>query len=452
MNWKLYSDDCLLVLPQLERTSFDACVTDPPYGLSFMGKGWDHGVPGVAYWREVYRVLKPGAYLLAFGGTRTYHRLACAIEDAGFEMRDMVSWVYGSGFPKSHNVGNGFGTALKPALEPICMARKPLSAKTVAANVLAWGTGAINVDGCRIAGEVPSVPQPSLKAGNKVERGLGSSNGRNGEMSSAPAGRWPANVILSDDEEVTAAFPETGAANVRVSEDKDVVQSTWTLGRTGTTPRGISDAGGSAARFFYQAKQDIHCGLCGLPYTTELCNANFAENDLTTASIQNENSVHSDVLDSQALRSEDKSTRLSDHAINVENGSRECPPQSGNFVRGNVQDWPLSRIVQNVRSAADLCSLCATDIARALVALKTHQSVEEVLSRASMREHKKRILCQHLALYVAGRENTDIITTIPSLQILLGSVFHAIANITNSGKKRKSGEYKFRPVKAPIFK
>ena len=103
----LHSGDCLDILPTLAECSIDSCVTDPPYGLSFMGRGWDHGVPGVEFWREVYRVLKPGAHLVAFGGSRTYHRMACAIEDAGFEIRDSLMWVYGVGFPKSHDVSKG---------------------------------------------------------------------------------------------------------------------------------------------------------------------------------------------------------------------------------------------------------------------------------------------------------------------------------------------------------
>ena len=107
----LHGGDCRDVLPKLEENSIDSCVTDPPYGLSFMGRGWDHGVPGVEFWREVYRVLKPGAHLVAFGGTRTYHRMACAIEDAGFEIRDSLMWVYGVGFPKSHDVSKGIDKA-----------------------------------------------------------------------------------------------------------------------------------------------------------------------------------------------------------------------------------------------------------------------------------------------------------------------------------------------------
>ena len=166
----IYHGDCREVVPTLAESSVDAVVCDPPYGLSFMGKDWDHGVPGVAFWREALRVAKPGAHLLAFGGTRTFHRLAVAIEDAGWELRDTIGWLYGSGFPKSHNLKgqwSGWGTALKPAWEPIIVARKPLIG-TVAANVLAHGTGAINVDGCRI--ESGGVTGSSKSAGKGIDR------------------------------------------------------------------------------------------------------------------------------------------------------------------------------------------------------------------------------------------------------------------------------------------
>jgi site-specific DNA-methyltransferase (adenine-specific) len=179
---RLYPGDCRAVLAGMAADSVDSCVTDPPYHLTsivkrfanttperevfaannptsaysnltrgFMGKQWDGG--DIAFraevWAEVFRVLKPGAHLIAFGGTRTYHRMTCAIEDSGFEVRDQIGWLYGSGFPKSHDQGGGWGTALKPAWEPIALARKPLIG-TVAANMAAHGTGAINVDGCRV--------------------------------------------------------------------------------------------------------------------------------------------------------------------------------------------------------------------------------------------------------------------------------------------------------------
>jgi len=210
---KLMLGNCLDKLKELDNNSVDSVVTDPPYGLSFMGKKWDYDVPAVNIWKECFRVLKPGGHLLAFAGTRTQHRMAVNIEDAGFEIRDMIAWVYGSGFPKSHNISkaidkmagaerevvgigaasrpnaknhnvrtrgdfsgdvfetvpatpeaqqwDGWGTALKPALEPITVARKPVAEKSIAANVLKYGTGAINIDASRVETN-PEVDDPRL--------------------------------------------------------------------------------------------------------------------------------------------------------------------------------------------------------------------------------------------------------------------------------------------------
>ena len=144
--------NCLDVLKTMDDNSVDSIVCDPPYGLSFMGSKWDYDVPSVEIWRECLRVLKHGGHLLAFSGTRTYHRMVVNIEDAGFEIRDQIQWIYGEGFPKSLNVGDGWGTQLKPANEPICLARKPLIGKVVD-NMDEYGTGAMNIDGCRIEEE-----------------------------------------------------------------------------------------------------------------------------------------------------------------------------------------------------------------------------------------------------------------------------------------------------------
>ena len=300
----LHAGDCLDVLRELPDASVDAVVTDPPYGLGFMGREWDDLPPGEPFARECLRVLKPGGHLLAFGGTRTFHRLACAVEDAGFEIRDSIAWLYGSGFPKSLDVSKaidkaagaerevvgqrnrafrtqnrysdphaesmflgdtgvfttvtapatdaartwqGWGTALKPAFEPIVVARKPL-AGTVAANVLTHGTGALNVDACRI-GE-----GGQLKWSQPRDMGYHGGSDSGGEATQNPAGRWPANVAL--DETQAAALDEQSGesvSNVRISEDRDEPGDTFSLGRSGTTPRGTSDSGG-ASRFFYTAK------------------------------------------------------------------------------------------------------------------------------------------------------------------------------------------------------
>ena len=269
MTYQLHLGDCLDVLATLPDNSVDSIVTDPPYGLSFMGKKWDYDVPSVAIWEQCLRVLKPGGHLLAFAGTRTQHRMACRIEDAGFEIRDMIAWVYGSGFPKSLDVSkaidkaagaerevvgsrkltgtarikgqaaygatsgrseeayqdggeindtlaitapateaarqwSGWGTALKPALEPITMARKPLSG-TVAETVLQHGTGGINVDGCRVGTEI----QLNQSAGNKnlehrtTVTPISSHNETDGREC---IGRWPANIIHDGSNEAALAL------------------------------------------------------------------------------------------------------------------------------------------------------------------------------------------------------------------------------------------------------
>jgi DNA modification methylase len=367
----LLHGDCLERLRELPACSVDACVTDPPYGLSFMGKKWDYDVPGEDIWRECLRVLKPGGHLLAFAGTRTQHRMAVRIEDAGFEIRDMIAWVYGSGFPKSLDVSKaidkcngetgsllkftewmrttglaarqinkitetnmgshcltavsqpaiptpalwallrphcgdvpewvdqlvqrieaerevvgqgwrinrkegavnygsgtpdgtyaitapatpegqqwaGWGTALKPALEPITMARKPLEG-TVAANVLAHGTGGINVDGCRVGETVETWPASrSYAPGQKQPGGTGVTQG----TSAAPAGRWPANLIHDGSDEVVALFPQTTSGAFNQSQRKAQNQKYGQFNGY-SEPKQYAGDTGSAARFFYCAK------------------------------------------------------------------------------------------------------------------------------------------------------------------------------------------------------
>ena len=268
----IINSDCIDGMRMFPDNYFDSVVTDPPYELGFMGKKWD--ASGIAYnvtmWREALRVLKPGGHMLAFSGSRTYHRMVCAIEDAGFEVRDQIMWIYGSGFPKSLDVSKaidkaagavrevigdkmrpdgktvlsarstidpsgpgwdrpwrhdparteaqgkvtapatpaaqqwqGWGTALKPAHESICVARKPLAEGTVAANVLEWGTGAVNIDACRVATDetLTGSRNPSSNTGQiyGVDKG--------GTYTQNDSGRWPANLIHDGSEEVLAAFP-----------------------------------------------------------------------------------------------------------------------------------------------------------------------------------------------------------------------------------------------------
>ncbi len=349
----LHCGDCLDVMATIPDNSIDAMPCDPPYGLGFMGRAWDHGVPGVQYWREALRILKPGGHLLASSGTRTYHRLASAIEDAGFEIRDMVAWMYGTGFPKSLDVSkaidehffiewlrsddvravayadevkacrriedrdaqrqavekvesfwrelggfsrrvvgegetvkrmipgaeqhkngwekndgavttlqitegatadarewSGWGTGLKPGIEPFCLARKPLSEGTVAANVLRWRTGALNINASRIPGE-------STKRVNTAEMGYHGGNLADEYQTGSDLGRWPANVVHDGSDEVIAAFPANAGALAPVHKrNGDKTRNTYgsfkgDVDEAGSTFRGDS---GSAARFFFSSK------------------------------------------------------------------------------------------------------------------------------------------------------------------------------------------------------
>ncbi|MFU6745129.1 DNA-methyltransferase [Pseudomonas aeruginosa] len=309
LPYRLHLGDCLLVLKTFPDNSFDSVVTDPPYGLTtnkkggtevasvnldspygrsrigtgngaggFMGMKWDSDVPPVEVWTECLRVLKPGGYLLAFAGTRTQHRMALRIEDAGFEIRDMIAWVYGSGFPKSKNLDGdrqGWGTALKPALEPITVARKPL-AGTVAQNVLAHGTGALNIDACRIptdealragSGGIPCRHDehvPRTRSGEaSAERRYTETGGTNFAMKPGPrggavAGRWPANLIHDGSPEVVELFPHTKSGvmkggTIRAAQDAPGSVCYGTYGGNATSADTFGDEG-SAARFFYCAK------------------------------------------------------------------------------------------------------------------------------------------------------------------------------------------------------
>jgi hypothetical protein len=375
---QLHHGDCLEVLRTMPDASVDAVVTDPPYGLAFMGKRWDYDVPSVEIWAECLRVLKPGGHLLAFAGTRTQHRMAVRIEDAGFEIRDMIAWVYGSGFPKSLDVSKaidkaagrigesvvaikreirrryesqgmtlaafnlacgfeasgylresstwasvlppadkwqamkaalgcgddldllfaeaerevlgqdtkarstsgrsalptiggstvyeswditapatpearqwaGWGTALKPALEPVTMARKPFPG-TVAANVLEHGTGAINVDGCRIDAEPRSFSGTPNRHGGQLAGG-----GEKGEMCpdwTETRGRWPANLITDGSDEVVGLFPQTTSTGGSGPASRGYSSDGRTVSGSCAATGGFGDTD-SAARFFYTAK------------------------------------------------------------------------------------------------------------------------------------------------------------------------------------------------------
>lgn len=265
-RFEIIKSDALVALREMASCSIDAVVTDPPYGLRFMGQRWDYDVPAVAVWAECLRVLKPGGHLLAFAGTRTQHRMAVRIEDAGFEIRDMIAWVYGSGFPKSHNLEGdrqGWGTALKPALEPITMARKPLTG-TVAANVLAHGTGALNIDGCRVPTDETIQATRDIALGSSTSGVYGAATVP-GVYEQQPAGRWPANLIHDGSDEVLVGFPQTGTSSGGGLKNADKFGGGWASPAQSTI--GFGDTG-SAARFFYCPKASAEDRTAGNTHPT----------------------------------------------------------------------------------------------------------------------------------------------------------------------------------------
>ena len=334
-EYSLYQGNMLEMLETIKPNSIDSIVTDPPYELNFMGKGWDNA--GVSFqidtWKKCFEVLKDGGYLLVFGGTRTYHRIACAIEDAGFEIRDTIMWLYGSGFPKSMNIGlaidkkngvdnrtgnikkdgfgsdsdskiynvnngkskltkeyeeriaqnqwQGWGTALKPSFEPIIVARKPFKGSLVD-NIIENGVGGINIDECRIEHneKVKLTNRQSRKDGTVFDNNnSGFDNSKLKMASASPEGRFPANTILTYDEtdfdEVCGGFPYTkGSSNPRKNSDKNV--NTYKFKSCISQNDSWGDSG-SASRYFYCAKaskKDRDEGLDEFEEKNTMCDRN----------------------------------------------------------------------------------------------------------------------------------------------------------------------------------
>jgi len=246
MSATIHHGDCIEVMRTLPDNSVDSIVTDPPYGLGFMGQKWDALPPGEEWARECLRVLKPGGHLLAFGGSRTWHRLAVAVEDAGFEIRDSIAWLYGSGFPKHR-------AALKPAFEPVVMARKPFKG-SLTANEAIHGTGALDIDGCRIAtGDKLGGGRPGGTGNAIYSKGLGASSGRSDEL----AGRWPANVVLDD---ATAGIldGQSGPLKAATGRTKRVDRGPFSTGTGALERDDVYQDEGGASRFFKVAKADDH--------------------------------------------------------------------------------------------------------------------------------------------------------------------------------------------------
>jgi DNA modification methylase len=251
---KIYTGDCIEVMKTWPDNFIDTIITDPPYGLDFMGKDWDGDVPGVHFWEEMLRICKPGATLLSFGGTRTWHHLAMAIEKAGWQIRDSLMWLYGSGFPKSLNFKEGefkgWGTALKPAWEPIIVAMKPIDG-TFAENAENWGVAGINVDGGRI---VPEGPRPKrIKIGGDSNGIYGDGLNNSRAVEDTTQGRWPANLLLDEE---AAAMLDGQSGNLTSGEliGKHQGSNANCFGKYGFVDKDFRANSGGASRFFYVAK------------------------------------------------------------------------------------------------------------------------------------------------------------------------------------------------------
>jgi len=432
---QIIAGDCRDVLRTLPDASVDSVVTDPPYELGFMGKKWDRsGVANdVRVWAECLRVLKPGGHLVAFGGTRTYHRMVCAIEDAGFEVRDQLGWLYGSGFPKSldvskaidkaagaereviatrfDGVGNtaaslhktegfaasrssvfditapatdaarqwqGWGTALKPAWEPIVLARKPLVG-TVAENVLQHGTGAMNIDGCRVPGVVDS--NPSARGAGNI-----STSGHRGQSDTgldrvSDVGRWPANIVHDGSEEVVALFPgEAGAQAPVTVRNADKFRGTYGAFKGNRDEAGSTFKGdtGSAARFFASFPSQSPCS----PSSAGTAPANSSLRSALAAFVQ---------------------------------GAAATWPNLAGIVSS---DWgaPSTSVTENESGA-----LCVAAIT-AMTSIGNGFSLES--------QHEERTQCGSRVSVAVKREPTGITTTTASLWRSDGSVERATFTIT----------------------
>jgi len=519
---KIYCGDCTELLKHLDDNSIDSIVTDPPYGWSFMGKKWDYDIPPIEIWQECLRVLKPGGHILSACGTRTYHRMAVAIEDAGFEIRDLIAWVYGSGFPKSLNVGKavdkrggvsvswfgkwlrewrekenipqkeiaklfpsktggltgcvanwelglnmptneqfnlicktfnlpfaglkeaereiigkdknwgekgvvpltgykefditkgnspyeGYGTALKPAMELFCMARKPLSENNIASNVLKWGTGGINIDGCR----VPTAEKMSYSTSE--EKGV--TNFGTGTSEQHEAGRFPANIIHDGSDEVVGLFPyskvgERKKGQLRHTKNGDINFT----GNTYTTNNYPANEG-SAARFFKVCNIDNYCFLCY-------------------------NTLHKD------NNKEDKWKLI--NVDTVEKNLKNIQAIKESIARLNVQDWLVEKSVQFVRSVVNLCDSCVMNFVREVVLISDYQEGAQYQEESQVMQDfignsKKCILIQNLVSCVEKWESIDTTQTTTSLLKLFGSANRAIINYIQKTRKSEPNRLIYTP-------
>lgn len=501
---KLVRSNCLDYLQTMPADSVDTVITDPPYHLvqasrngssqpgdlstpfgrsgpskarGFMGKEWDGG--DIAFrpetWSAILRVCKPGALLLAFGGTRTFHRLACAIEDAGWEIRDTICWLYSSGFPKSHNVANGidklhgagnrgsaiasgskfhattgkarrpgeqlpkyqsrtpeskgwagYGTALKPAFEPVIVAMKPLDG-TYAENALKHGVAGLNIDGGRID------LNGDYKCGanwRPSQTGLGDNYDSSKANQHSDVGRWPANLVLDEDagqildqQTGTLKSGKMRAGTRRTAQDHPGSVCYGTYGGNATGEDTYGDSGG-ASRFFKCFSGNPRCVLCG------------------------------DTFDSRVQATERESCPNSNtSAENAGSVSKISQATKESSALDDAAQTRIKKIVQNAKSAATLCDSCAIDFARILVEIRCSdfKNEESPVTRDSIGSCKNYTLIRSLACCAASLESTDTIPTIQSLSRLFGSVMSAIADFI-SPAEREVGAADNGPALATRFK
>lgn len=475
----IYNEDCLETMKRMPDNYLHAIVTDPPYGLSFMGKAWDYDVPKVEIWREALRVLKPGGHLLAFAGSRTYHRMAVAIEDAGFEIRDQLIWMYGQGFPKSLNIGKavdkiqgnerevttgttdcsdfpepckghgdnngrygetvhalptkgtseweGYGTALKPAHEPCVLARKPIDG-TVANNVLKHGTGGLNIDGCRVKTD----EQLNYGTGKKSNVGFKTSPQNNDRPVYDGSGRFPANLIHDGSDEVEAVFPQTGGGKMTIG---GTPRKTDGFIATGSPDRSeaLMNYGdsGSASRYFKTCKDAPKHAI--LKVCIKSGTAQLAEKDLVTMSLTEKVSVMY-----SALKSATQTTGSLDRNLNALSVAKSASSTEISFVQKLVAtliDGTTEFIGEQAEMQAWLKRLAQEQLLNILIELN------------------------NLAWYVENRmeELTATIQTISNLKTLYGYVKPTTSKstqaryyYTSKASKRERGAGNNHPTVKPL--
>ncbi len=535
---RLYNMDCLIAMRKMKENSVDSIITDPPYGIGFMNKKWDKGVPPVEIWKEALRVLKPGGHLVAFAGTRTQHRMCCNIEDAGFKIIDLLAWVYGSGFPKSLSVPkaidkkffrewlnenpkikarmikeikkgkstqeiefkymniwarkiygienrvigklqdpagsneiygnfrgianvttlvtpeakewNGFGSALKPSLEPISLARKPIEkGLTIAENVLKWGTGALDIDRSR----VPALDERTqFTPKTKQDSGIhpGEYPNRSGMLRRLPdkdfsQGRFPANLLHDGSPEVEAVFPETG-------KGKSGGQSGWQTGgyvggrlKRAIERTGYQDNGGSASRYFSCFPQERVCsyfsltcvGKHGIMIDKEgvLCQRYASTASPLFPAVGDTRTIDSaqnNAVQKQVPKKGGTLVKRDIRVCNAESRLWNLLEIKGNTVGSLATQKARKQFVQNVRDAGNLCGLCGISFVLAIAEIKISGGKSKELHRIldCTLNFRSSILIQNLVGFAELWESTDIIPTTQSLSLLFGSAHHAIANYT----------------------